>query len=101
MTSVGNDIDLQCRLDTRLGSPLVWRREDGTPIPSEKTILAGNILRIRRVNASDSGRYVCSDGSRFQYLDLTITGESYQSFTIGLLSLLESFIFYTLFEFIF
>ena len=52
-----------------------WRRSDGRPLDESRTILLSGdtILRIRDLEASDAGRYICVvAGSERQYFDVTL-----------------------------
>lgn len=64
---VGSDVNFECGVSADASPPaqVVWRRQDGLPLPSNgRTRLNEHnrtgSLRIERVSASDSGRYQCT-----------------------------------------
>lgn len=81
---VGSDVNFECGVTGDPAPVVTWRRVDGSPMPSNgrtrpvdhnKSGLL-SILRIERISASDSGRYLCnvenSLGSSSAWAQLTV-----------------------------
>ena len=67
---VGSDVNFECGVTGDPSPVVTWRRADGSPIPTNgktrQTVDHNNkagtvsILRLERISASDSGRYLCN-----------------------------------------
>lgn len=81
---VGSDVNFECGVTGDPAPVVTWRRVDGSPMPpngrtrpvdhNKSGLLS--ILRIERISASDSGRYLCnvenSLGSSSAWAQLTV-----------------------------
>uniref|UniRef100_A0A0M3KDM2 Basement membrane proteoglycan n=1 Tax=Anisakis simplex TaxID=6269 RepID=A0A0M3KDM2_ANISI len=62
----GQAVRLTCHIPNRPEINLYWKRQDGSPLPSDAVELRGT-LTIMQTKSSDSGAYVCATGHPDDY----------------------------------
>lgn len=76
---IGQDATFHCRVTGQRPISVVWRKVDGTPLPSRAEQNDQHDLIIKNIVPSDSGRYVCTANSIYgtsqQYVKLVVIGK--------------------------
>jgi len=78
--SEGADVTFECNVGGQGPFDVRWIRADGRPLPDRAIVGRDNSLRIKKLQPSDAGRYVCIAVNAFGRTqveaDLSIVGMS-------------------------
>ncbi|CAG0921774.1 unnamed protein product [Notodromas monacha] len=57
----GASVLFQCRVTAGIPTPrIIWKRADGSPLPTNSEVLQGGVLRFNQVQGPEQGQYLCT-----------------------------------------